>query len=35
MILVKEQGSRHIVALQNTRITEMPAAAHAASLLAT
>ena len=35
MILVKEQGSWRIVALQNTRITEMPAAAHAASRLAT
>jgi len=32
---VKEQGSWQIGALQKTRITEMPIAAHAASLLAT
>ena len=35
MIMVKEQGSWRIVALQNTRISEIPAAAQAAAKLAT
>lgn len=35
MVLVKEHGTWRIIALQNTRITDMPTAAHAASQLAT
>jgi len=35
MVLVKEQGTWHIIALQNTRITDMPGPAQAASQLAT
>jgi uncharacterized protein (TIGR02246 family) len=34
LIMVKEQGQWHIVALQNTRISEVPAAAQDASRLA-
>ncbi len=35
LIVVKEQGKWQIVALQNTKITEVPAAAQAAARLAT
>lgn len=35
MVMVKEQGNWRIVALQNTRISEVPAAAQAAARLAT
>ncbi|MBZ5607329.1 MAG: SgcJ/EcaC family oxidoreductase [Acidobacteriia bacterium] len=35
MVVVKEQGKWQIMALQNTKISEMPAAAQAASRLAT
>jgi uncharacterized protein (TIGR02246 family) len=35
MVMVKEQGKWQIVALQNTRISEVPAAAQAAARLAT
>ncbi len=35
MVMVKEQGQWQIVALQNTRISEVPAAAKAAAQLAT
>ena len=35
MVMVKEQGTWQIVALQNTRISEVPAAARAAARLAT
>jgi len=34
LIMVKEEGNWHIVALQNTRISEVPAAAQDASRLA-
>jgi uncharacterized protein (TIGR02246 family) len=35
MVMVKEQAKWHIVVLQNTKISEMPTAAQAASRLAT
>ena len=35
MVMVKERAKWHIVALQNTRISEVPAAAQAAARLAT
>jgi len=35
LVVAKEQGTWEIVAFQNTRISEMPAAAQAASALAT
>lgn len=35
MVMVKEQGKWSIVALQNTRVSEIPAAAQAAARLAT
>lgn len=35
MVVVKEDGKWQIVALQNTRISEVPAAAKAAAQLAT
>jgi hypothetical protein len=35
LIMVKEQGKWQIVAFQNTRISEVPAAAQAAASLAT
>ncbi len=34
LVMAKEQGKWHIVALQNTRISDVPAAAQAASRLA-
>jgi hypothetical protein len=35
LIVVKEQGKWQIVALQNTKVSEVPAAAQAAARLAT